>query len=423
MDSRKPKSRESIFAVKITAMSTSVGQQLREARQAKNLSLEQASRITHIRPQHLEALEAGNLDALPSITQARGFLRTYAVHLGLPPDELLARLGSDAPRETPESQDTPAIVESSDSDMYAEIGDTLRIQRETLGVTVEEAENQTRIRRHHIDAIESGDFKNLPSPVQGRGMLKNYAAFLGLDPDPLLLKYAQGLQEQLSDRRSETQTTPGRPRRPILGRMISGDLLFGGIFLIGLMIFVIWAVGRVSSVQGSLDTEASPPAIVDMLDPQPTNTPVPTITPTLDPLAEPSIETEIPEVDTSPTPVPTLPISNDAPVQVYIVVIERAWVRVTVDGTVEFEGRVIPGSAFPFSGRQRIEVLTSSGSALEIFYNQTDKGPMGLFGQIVERIYTANDILVPTPVESPTPTPTITPTPSAEETPAPTAAP
>ena len=42
----------------------------------------------------------------------------------------------------------------------------------------------------------------LPSPVQGRGMLNNYAAFLGMNADRLLLQFAEGLQAQLDARRS-----------------------------------------------------------------------------------------------------------------------------------------------------------------------------------------------------------------------------
>ena len=38
----------------------------------------------------------------------------------------------------------------------------------------------------------------LPSPVQGRGMLKNYADFLGLESDTLLLTFADGLQTGLA---------------------------------------------------------------------------------------------------------------------------------------------------------------------------------------------------------------------------------
>ncbi|HNB54479.1 MAG TPA: helix-turn-helix domain-containing protein, partial [Anaerolineales bacterium] len=64
-------------------MSAYVGQQLRQARQSKNLSLEQISRATYIRVSYLEALEAGQLERLPSPAQARGFLRTYAKYLNM----------------------------------------------------------------------------------------------------------------------------------------------------------------------------------------------------------------------------------------------------------------------------------------------------------------------------------------------------
>jgi cytoskeletal protein RodZ len=386
-------------------MSTSIGQQLREARQAKNQSLEQVSRITHIRPLYLEALEAGNLEALPSRTQARGFLRAYAAHLQLDPDPLIERLGADPAAELPAagldgSKPAPVSAEG-----YLEIADTLRIQRETLGLSLDETEKQTRVRLRYLQALERGALNELPSPVQGRGILKNYAVFLGLDPDPLLLKFADGLQAELNERRLAQMNGSERTRRSRLRRFVSGDLVLGSAFLLGLFLFVIWAVGRVSAVQASQNAQETAPAFGDVVDPDQTATPTPTPSPTTDPAV---VSTVPGGGDTTATPVPTQPLTNDAPVQVYIVVVERTWMRVTVDEQIVFEGRVIPGSAYPYSGRESIHVLTSSGSALEIIFNQEPLGPMGLFGQIVERIYTADAVLLPTPAESPTPTPTET---------------
>jgi cytoskeletal protein RodZ len=395
-------------------MSTSVGQELREARQAKNQSLEQVSRVTHIRPRYLEALEAGDLAALPSNTQARGFLRAYALHLGLDATALLGRLGTstDAPLTPAQPEETPPPEMAVGR--YPDIADILRIQRETLGVSLDEAEKQTRVRKRYLEALEKGDLEKLPSPVQGRGMLKNYAGFLGLDPEPLLLDFAEGLQQELANRRARDTEDRSRGRRSPIRRLLSGDLVFGGIFLLGLVIFVIWAIGRVSAVQASQTPVETAPSIVDILDPIPTETATPSQTPTVDPLADTPDPAAI--LDLTETAVPTQPITNDAPVQVYIVVVERTWMRVIVDGQIEFEGRVIPGSAYPFSGRQEIQLLVSSGSALEIIYNQQNLGPLGLFGQIVERIYTAEGVLLPTPAESPTPTPSVTPTPTETPT-------
>ena len=114
---------------------------------------------------------------------------------------------------------------------------------------------------------------------------------------------------------------------------------------------------------------------------------------------------EIPEE----TPVPTV---SDAPVQVYVSVLRRTWMRVTVDENIEFEGRVIPGSAYAFSGEFQIEILSGSGAALQIFYNESDLGVMGVYGEVVYRVFTPDGEVLPTPTATivPTETPEASPT-------------
>ena len=61
----------------------SIGDTLREARQAKRASLEDASRATKIKIEILEQLEADEFDRLAAPTYTKGFLRLYAEYLGL----------------------------------------------------------------------------------------------------------------------------------------------------------------------------------------------------------------------------------------------------------------------------------------------------------------------------------------------------
>ncbi len=74
---------------------TDVGSQLRAAREVKGLTLEQAYKLTRIKVIYLEALEANQLNALPGLVQARGFVRTYANFLGLDGEALAAALEVD----------------------------------------------------------------------------------------------------------------------------------------------------------------------------------------------------------------------------------------------------------------------------------------------------------------------------------------
>jgi len=85
--------------------------------------------------------------------------------------------------------------------------------------------------------------------------------------------------------------------------------------------------------------------------------------------------------------------------------------RVIVDGKLEFEGRVVSGSAYSFSGDKRIEVLTGNGAALQIYFNQTDLGVMGLYGEVIYRIFTLQGVFTPTATITNTPLPTATKTP------------
>jgi cytoskeleton protein RodZ len=60
-----------------------IGSTLRQARERRNIGLDQVEAETKIRPRYLRALEEEDFDILPGPTFIRGFLRTYAAYLGL----------------------------------------------------------------------------------------------------------------------------------------------------------------------------------------------------------------------------------------------------------------------------------------------------------------------------------------------------
>lgn len=62
----------------------------------------------------------------------------------------------------------------------------LRERREAMGVTLAEVEVATRIRQKYLAALESEEWHLLPGEVVGRGFLRNYADYLGLDPQEIM---------------------------------------------------------------------------------------------------------------------------------------------------------------------------------------------------------------------------------------------
>jgi cytoskeletal protein RodZ len=414
-----------------SAMTTTVGQELRQAREARSLSIDQASVATRIRPHYLQALESGDFGALPSVAQARGFLRAYAEYLGLNPDPLLVALEGKEPAPAAPAQEaapgngTDVELPQEAATIFAEVGSRLQRQRELLGLSLEDVERHTHLRRHYLVALESGDLDGLPSPVQGRGMLNNYAAFLGLNPDPLLLRFAEGLQLRLAARQaSQPKARPAPKRRSSslpapLRRILSGDVLIGGGLAVFLVVFVFWGAIRIFATLNQPQVTPTAPSIVEVLlatpTPTATDTPIP-VTPTA-PLPQQLFPTQA--LATDPVTGALLSPQPISGVQVYINVRQRAWMRVLVDGQIEFEGRVVPGSAYSFAGETSVEIQTGNGAALQVLYNGVDLGTLGAFGQVVDRIFSLQGEVTATPTITPTagPTQPFTPTLPATVTP------
>lgn len=69
----------------------SLGQFLKDQREARHVSLEEIAAATKIVPRYLEALEADRLGSMPGGFFIKGIIRSYAMALGLDPEEVLAR--------------------------------------------------------------------------------------------------------------------------------------------------------------------------------------------------------------------------------------------------------------------------------------------------------------------------------------------
>jgi cytoskeleton protein RodZ len=266
-------------------MVDSIGQRFREARQARSLSLEEIAQATRIRVRYLAALENGDYETLPSAAQARGFLRAYASYLGLDPKPLLEDLNQEAPYFSVSPPTTPVrpvettVVDQAEAEkIFVELGENLRSQREVLGLSLEDIERHTHLRIHYLKALEAGDINSLPSPVQGRGMLSNYASFLGMDSEAMLLRFAGGLQATLAAKQvSAPRRRPLVQYRPIsmvspLRRLLSVDFLVGSFIVIFLVGFVLWGGSRIAGIrseEAGMTATSTAPSIADVLGSRP----------------------------------------------------------------------------------------------------------------------------------------------------------
>ena len=96
-----------------------------------------------------------------------------------------------------DGQNTHDLAPDGESNGEAKIGRFLEQKRKEKGLSLEEVEQATKIRKRYLDGLEREDYAVLPAGVYAQGFLKTYANFLGLD--------GEDLSRQLKSRR--------RPRR------------------------------------------------------------------------------------------------------------------------------------------------------------------------------------------------------------------
>ncbi len=113
------------------------------------------------------------------------------------------------------------------------LGDTLRTQREKKGITLDQAAADTRIREKFLKALEDSDYQSLPGAVYTKGFLRNYAEYLDLDPDELVVLFHQ-------ERGQAEPVRTFQPMRPIIRRSLifTPAVLVPVIVLAGILLFV-----------------------------------------------------------------------------------------------------------------------------------------------------------------------------------------
>ena len=143
------------------------------------------------------------------------------------------------------------------SNPVASLPERLLTARERKGVDLFRAERDTKIRARYLAALERGDYRELPGAVYTKGFLRNYALYLGLDPDEILLQWRRERGEGTAT--DPVLVVPRTVTAPRQGITISPKV-FGGLLL---ALVVVVVVGYVATQL----VRFSKPPTVTMLDP------------------------------------------------------------------------------------------------------------------------------------------------------------
>ncbi len=292
------------------------------------------------------------------------------------------------------------------------VGQILSETRINKGLTLEEAEAATKIRKKTLKMLEEGDWKALPSPTFAKGLIKNYGKFLGLDEKDLLAFYRREVDERILGKKAVTATPKSR------GLRFTPQLVtIGAIAAFALIVF-IYLFLQFRSFTGAPSLELSEPKDNTKINSSEVNL----VGKTWD---DAILKVNGQQVQLSPGGTFSLPVSLNPGLNTITVTAENRFgkvstikrtvivdnsvlekqteeekkVSVTVkagansvnliiesDGQKEFEGILVSGSEKTFSAKERIKVSTNDGGATSVVFEGKEE-VLGSTGVAAEKVY------------------------------------
>jgi cytoskeletal protein RodZ len=123
-------------------------------------------------------------------------------------------------------------------DQGHKLGEVLRAAREARGTDLTRVERETKIRERYLSALERGEYRELPGAVYTKGFLRNYAIYLGLDPEDVLRQWRRERGEATSP---EPIIVPPRPlAEPARPLNFSPSVVVAALLTAGVVLFFIY---------------------------------------------------------------------------------------------------------------------------------------------------------------------------------------
>jgi len=275
----------------------------------------------------------------------------------------------------------------------AKIGPVLEKARNERGLTLEEAEHATKIRKRYLAGLEREDFGVLPDVVYARGFLKTYANYLGLDGDEL----ARELRDRRRPRRERGVTSGALPKtsefdRPLINpgelngkerRGISPSTILNLLVALLLLAVVVGSLYYVGLGAQNADTQGAgqnpapgPPSRQDAArNAQPGG-------------AAPAAggpENRPKNADENRAPAAPQPETLSVVVSVEG---DPSWLSVVADGRLAYEQIAQPGFSQTFDAQRAVSIKTGNAGAVGVKVNGQDLGKLGENGEVLTRDFT-----------------------------------
>jgi cytoskeleton protein RodZ len=267
------------------------------------------------------------------------------------------------------------------------IGQILEKTRKERGLTLEEVEHATKIRKRYLVGLEREDYGVLPDAVYAQGFLKTYANYLGLDGEELSREFKdrrrprreRGISYGAPNKSEFDQPliNPGElgvERRP---KTVSGTtilILLVALLALAAVVGTLYYVGRGVQISDENPTPSQEQA-ADESEPRAGG----------EGASEERGQEEAATGGGSKAAGASEPDSLTVEVSVKG---SASWLSILADGRLAYEQIAQPGFSQTFEAQREISIRTGNAGAVGVEVNGQDLGKLGESGEVLTRDFT-----------------------------------
>jgi len=267
------------------------------------------------------------------------------------------------------------------------------LRREEMGLTLADVFAKTRISMKNLAAMEQGDFAALPPPVYTKAFIRQYAAFLAIDSQPLFAKYDAYLRSQEDPRQVRKSEDAEKPPQGFPLRKVLWPLL-GALFIAAALVFFFYTPYPTQpdhpdsqNVPPATPTEPStPPTTAEPSTPAPLSETAPPAPAASEPqpITPPAAAPQVPPKPLSPPVTAAKSPTSIAPGTQKLILKAReiTWVGILIDGQEGQQALLQPGDVVTYTGNQfKLDIGNAGG--VDVMLQGKWLPPQGKSGQVV----------------------------------------
>lgn len=251
--------------------------------------------------------------------------------------------------------------------MLGGIGEELRKARERMKVSLQKVEEETNMRWRYLEALENEEWDKIPGEAYVKGFLRNYATYLGLDPEEMLLRYKTIRFQNIKIGENEIKKSSAEVSEK--GKIGFKKMLSG---IIGLMILVFGIYLFLSPDTETVKENKAKQVIEKKPEPIPQN-----------PIQSNPQES----VDKTETPLPPVNIEVKKVLVELVIVKDTSWLQIESEKGVLWQGTAKQGQKFTFESKNFIKLWVGNAAAVYLKVNGNELGIMGKTGQVVKTTF------------------------------------